>query len=100
VCQWIVNLWKPDPADVMMTWLRGPQQISWLGAATGAFLGTFSHVLLDSMVHADVQPWAPFSESNVLLGTIDFGALQLLCIGVGVLGCIGLMIVFMVDAER
>jgi hypothetical protein len=100
VCQGIVNLWKPDPADVMMTWLRGPQRISWQAAATGAFLGSFSHVLLDSMVHADVRPWAPFSERNGLLGTIDFGALHLLCIGVGVLGCIGLLIVFMVDAER
>jgi hypothetical protein len=100
VCQWIVNLWKPDPADVMMTWLRGPAVISWRAAATGAFLGTFSHVLLDSMVHGDVQPWAPFSEANTLLGTVSFGAMHLLCIGVGVLGCIGMLVAFMVDAEK
>jgi membrane-bound metal-dependent hydrolase YbcI (DUF457 family) len=32
----------------------------------GAFLGSTSHVLLDSFVHADVQPFAPWIAGNPL----------------------------------
>jgi hypothetical protein len=37
ICQVLLNLWKPDPADVMMTWLRGHPRITWRAAVTGAF---------------------------------------------------------------
>lgn len=36
----------------------------WLGALSGAI----SHILLDSVVHADVQPFAPLTRSNPFLG--------------------------------
>ena len=29
------------------------QPISWLASCTGAFLGTFSHVVLDAIMHSD-----------------------------------------------
>jgi hypothetical protein len=99
LCQFALNYWKPDPADGMMTWLRGSERISWLAATTAAFLGTFSHVLLDSMVHADVQPFAPFCDSNPLLGLVSLGAAHMLCLGMGVLGVIGLVIALFVDSS-
>lgn len=45
-----------------------------------AVIGTFSHVLLDSVMHADVRPFAPFSASNPFLGLISIAALHYGCI--------------------
>lgn len=52
----------------------------------GATLGAFSHVMLDSVMHGDIQPLLPFSPSNALWGAIPLGVLHLACIASGVLG--------------
>jgi membrane-bound metal-dependent hydrolase YbcI (DUF457 family) len=44
----------------------------WLGAMSGAI----SHVLLDSVVHADVQPFAPLTRSNPFLGWFSIFEVQ------------------------
>jgi len=62
--------------------------IRWPVAAISAFIGTFSHVLLDSVMHADVQPFWPISVANGLLGEVSIQALHWFCIGAGVLGAI------------
>ena len=62
-----------------------------------AFIGTYSHVLIDCLVSFDVRPLAPFSDWNPLLGMISMGALTLVLIGTGILGFIGMVIVFMVE---
>ena len=38
----------------------------------GAFLGTHSHILLDSVMHADLQPFYPFSNVNSLLHVLSY----------------------------
>jgi hypothetical protein len=40
--------------------------------ALGFFVGTLSHVALDSCMHHDVAAFAPFREGNLLLARIDF----------------------------
>lgn len=40
----------------------------------GATLGAYSHVVLDSIMHADLQPLSPFTPANPLLGAIPLGA--------------------------
>jgi len=60
--------------------LEPPQVL--LGAATGA--GT--HVLLDSVMHADVRPFAPFSAANPLLHAVSVPQLHGLCIALGAVG--------------
>jgi hypothetical protein len=99
VCQVLLNFWAPDPDDDLMKWLRGPPRITWTAATTGAFLGTYSHVFLDSLIHSDVQPFAPFDDANPLLGVLSAGAMKLLCVGTGVLGLLGLLIVYAVDSR-
>ncbi len=50
----------------------------WLGASSGAL----SHVLIDSLVHADVQPFAPLGSANPFSGWVSSGevnAFLLLC---------------------
>jgi hypothetical protein len=40
--------------------------------ALGFFVGTLSHVALDSCMHHDLSPFAPFRDGNPLIGRIDF----------------------------
>jgi len=48
----------------------------WLGAATGSY----SHIVLDSVMHADIVPLAPFSEVNALYRIVTLGELHLFCL--------------------
>lgn len=96
VCQFLLNYWTPDPYAPFLRWLRGPKLISWPAAITGAFLGTYSHVFLDSIMHSDMQPFAPLSEINSLLHIISVDGLHLLCVLSGVLGALLLFAVFFI----
>lgn len=73
--------------------------ISWPAAIAGAFVGTYSHVLLDSIMHSDMQRLAPLSEANALLHIISVGGLHLLCVLSGVLGALLLLAVFLVRRD-
>ena len=61
------------------------QQLTTLQVALGAAAGAYSHVLLDSIMHPDMAPLAPFSRTNILLGALSLDALHWLCIVSGVL---------------
>jgi membrane-bound metal-dependent hydrolase YbcI (DUF457 family) len=54
----------------------------------GAILGTYSHVLLDSLMHADMEPFAPFSDANPLLGAVFLNTLHGFCLVAGVVGAV------------
>jgi membrane-bound metal-dependent hydrolase YbcI (DUF457 family) len=88
VCQSLLNYWTPDPHSPFLNWLRGPNPISWPAAIAGAFVGTYSHVFLDSIMHSDMQPLAPFSGANALLHVISVGSLHLVCVLGGVIGAL------------
>lgn len=49
----------------------------------GAALGTYSHVVLDRVMHADTRPLAPFAGTNAILGAVAVGALHLVCVAGG-----------------
>ena len=49
----------------------------------GASLGTYSHLILDGIMHSDMAPFAPFMQANPLLG-----ALHLICIAAGIFGLV------------
>ena len=49
---------------------------------------TYSHVVLDSIMHSDMRPLAPLSGDNVLLHVVSAGGLHLLCVLSGVLGAL------------
>ena len=94
ICQRLLDRWTPDPASPFLIWLHGPDRISWPAAVVGAFVGTYSHVFLDSIMHADVLPPAPFSPANALLGAVSVGSLHLLCVGSSALGGLVLAVAF------
>ena len=61
---------------------------TWTAAVTGAFLGTFSHIALDAVMHSDIRPWWPFDGGNGLLRVISIDELHVVCWVLGVLGAL------------
>lgn len=65
---------------------RYPEEVRPGPALIGGLLGGASHSLLDAIMHADVQPFWPFTLANPLLGAVDFAELHLLCAATGACG--------------
>jgi membrane-bound metal-dependent hydrolase YbcI (DUF457 family) len=68
-----------------------PNLLSWKqltpGAVSfGAALGGYSHILLDSFMHSDITPLAPFTSSNPLWLAVSLQSLHWFCLGSGILG--------------
>lgn len=61
-------------------------KIGWPTAFISAFLGSYSHVLLDSIMHADVEPFSPLHTHNPLLQVINTEALHYLCLATAAAG--------------
>lgn len=76
-------------SEYVLRAIRYPRPVmTWAAAAMGAFIGTFSHVLLDAIMHADMLPWSPISESNQLLGSMSLASLHLTCAGLGIVSAV------------
>jgi len=63
-----------------------PIKITWRIAVISAFIGTCTHVMLDSIMHSDVQAFYPFWLTNDLHGVISIEALHKLCLYSGFAG--------------
>lgn len=74
-------------------WLICPEHIPTGIIAVSAFIGTFSHVLLDSFMHDDMQPFWPLSTSNSLLWFVPWQQVYQACFWLGVSGAIAWVIV-------
>ena len=89
----VLSVWPGRLLGV--AWLRwwnrqlNPGQARWLGADTritlaaawaGALLGSGSHIVLDSFMHADMQPYWPWASGNGLLQKISIDGLHLICL--------------------
>lgn len=85
-CEWLLKAWNAIAQFRYLNWLRLTPNISWISASSGAFIGTFSHVFLDSLIHSDMHPFSPFSTSNDLLLVMPVGWVYLLCAFSGVFG--------------
>jgi membrane-bound metal-dependent hydrolase YbcI (DUF457 family) len=60
--------------------------IGWPVTILSAFIGSYSHVLLDSLMHADLQPFAPFSMTNPFLAWMSIEAIHKFCLYSGLAG--------------
>ena len=63
-----------------------PMNMAWRVCFISAFIGSVSHVFLDSMMHLDVEPFYPLSLYNPLLAIISVPALHQVCLYSGLLG--------------
>ena len=86
VCQRLLRFWNTRLSPAQARWLSFPTEISWLAAATGSFAGAWSHVLLDSFMHADMRPLAPWRAENPLIFFVHVDTLYLSCAAAGAAG--------------
>jgi membrane-bound metal-dependent hydrolase YbcI (DUF457 family) len=61
-------------------------------AIIGGLVGGLSHPMLDSVMHADLQPFWPVSEANPFLMAVSLGYLHVLCLAAGAAG-VGILVV-------
>jgi len=64
------------------------RRLSWGVAVASAFTGSYLHVLLDGMMHADLQPFFPLNSDNPFLYLLRADILQALCLIAGAVGLI------------
>jgi hypothetical protein len=62
--------------------------IAWWVAFLSAFIGTYSHLVLDGIMHTDMAPLAPYSHANPLLGLVSLASLYHFCIYSGLVGAV------------
>lgn len=63
-----------------------PIKLLWTICFVSAFIGSFSHVLLDSIMHSDVEPFYPVNLSNQLHGLVLISTLHKFCLYSGLIG--------------
>ena len=63
-----------------------PMTILWHVAFLSGFIGSFSHVLLDSIMHTDVEPFFPVVLSNPFYGLVSVAVLHKICLYSGLFG--------------
>jgi len=81
-----VEWWNRELHKLQLDWLKSPEKLGVEAAVTGAFLGTFSHVAIDSILYLDMTPLSPWSNANELLGCISVIGVYIACVVGGVFG--------------
>ena len=67
--------------------------IGWRVAIASAFIGGYSHVFIDSIMHSDITPLSPFSEKSIFYGAVNIDTLHMLCIASAAAGGIAFYII-------
>lgn len=85
----LVRKWNGETSHYKLGWLNVPDPAPMRSVTAGALLGTLSHVALDSLIHADMAPLAPFTQANPLLGLVPHDAVYSAMVFLGVVGVLG-----------
>lgn len=88
VCNFLREKWNKEVTYHSLPWLVQSETTSKTAVTVGAFFGTLSHVVLDSLMHHDIQPLFPFSNANPLMGLVSHDGVYQLCSIAGVVGAI------------
>lgn len=84
----VLSRWNAEVKHYRFFHLTESIPISWPVALGSAFFGTLSHLLLDALMHADMQPFFPFSNSNHLLFAVPVMHVYLVTFIAGAFGVI------------
>jgi hypothetical protein len=90
VCEWALRVWNAWLSPAQARWLACGTVISRKAALAGAFMGAYSHVAIDSIMHGDMEPFAPFSAASPWLLLVSVETLQWICVAAGIMGIAGL----------
>lgn len=69
-CERLLRFWNSRLSARQAVWLGVMPSIPIGAAFVSALLGAWSHVFLDSFMHADVRPWWPLSSANDIRGLV------------------------------
>jgi hypothetical protein len=78
--------WNRQLNPAQARWLGTGTQISLVAAGAGALLGSGSHIVLDSFMHPDMQPYWPWTADNGLLRKIPVDGLHAICLAAAAWG--------------
>lgn len=90
LCELWLRGWNRQLSRSQARWLGSEVTVTRRVALVSALIGTWSHLALDVVMHADVQVLWPWIEGNALRGVIPLDALHQLCIVTGALGLLWL----------
>ena len=77
-------------SNFVLDWLKIPHHvITWRTAAISAFIGSYSHVLLDALMHYDMEPGWPLWGGNPLLYATSIDNVHRWCLLAAIVGGIG-----------
>lgn len=79
LCTLLVRRWNREVLHYRAGWLLESEQPTWKASLAGVLLGAWSHVLLDSLMHYDIRPFAPFSKGNPLRDLLTFSQINGMC---------------------
>ena len=88
ICNGLLAKWNKEANNYKRPGLVHTGAVSKTAVITGAFFGTLSHVLLDSLMHHDIHPLNPFSQANPFVGLISHDGVYQACAVAGVLGSV------------
>ena len=88
ICNYLLRKWNKEVTYHKLPWLVQSETTSKSAVTVGAFFGTLSHVVLDSLMHHDIHPLSPFSQVNPLMGQISHDGVYQLCALAGVVGAV------------
>jgi hypothetical protein len=92
-CEIAIEIWNEEiRGKPEAKWFTSKEKISKTSAWSGALIGAWSHLLLDSFMHDDIKPLSPFTDANILFGLISISWLHTICLVIGVAGAIVLLI--------
>lgn len=78
-----LHWWNRQLSSTQAKWLGVEPVVSRFSVWCGAMIGAWSHVLLDSIMHHDVVPFAPLTQGNLLVGLVSISDLYLACLIAG-----------------
>lgn len=88
LCVAILKAWNRELVRHDQSWLASSNEVTWAAAAAGAFVGAYSHVALDSIMHFDMHPFSPWASANPSLELLSYRALHVACVAAGVAGTV------------
>lgn len=86
ICNGLLAKWTKEVNYYKRPGVVHSGAVSKTAVISGAFFGTLSHVLLDSLMHHDIHPLSPFSQANPFMGLISHDGVYQACTVAGVLG--------------
>jgi hypothetical protein len=87
ICTPILQRYNHEVRHYKQDWLEEPPQMDKYAVWAGALFGTFSHIVLDSLMHHDIHPLAPFSDTNPLMDLVTHDGVYQWCVLMGAVGC-------------